>query len=655
MAKTKAEITFTADTSEFSEGIKKANSSMTELRSELKLVNAQMANSGTSVDGLEQKERILSEMQEQMAAKVDALNGKYLKAVEIWGKNSIEAQKYATQLNSAKTAQEKLKGDISRCNAELQEARSKMDKAETAARGLADGLDDAAREAKGLDTSIGNIAAGNMIADFATEGIQALAGLEEATRQYRNEQNKLEAIAQSSDQSLDDLKGSYSDLYAITADETLSSTAVANMSAMGLSTEQTSTLVHAATGIWAQYGDSIPLDGLMESINETSAVGTVTGNLADALNWASISEDEFNEKLAACSTEQERQQLIIDTLNGAYSGLADSYIENNAAVMAVNESNEKMMDSQSRLAEKIAPLQATITSLAADGIGFLADNLNIIAPIATAAAVAIGILAVAMNFSAITAAATGAISAMSAALTALSANPVVLVVAGLILIVTTIVTLWNNCEEFRQFWLDLWDGCVASFQKAGEFFSSIGASIRSTVTNISTTVSSVFSNIYNAITSKIAAARDFVGNAISAIKGFFNFSWSLPQIKLPHFSVSGGQAPWGFMGQGSLPKVSVSWYAKAMNTAMVLDGATIFGYGNGSLLGAGESGREVVSGESHLIGLIGNAVQKAVSNVSNHNEVNVTVHAQGDPDEIARAVAYKVFDAIDEANTRNGR
>lgn len=281
MAKTKAEITFSADTSEFSEGIKKANSSMTELRSELKLVNAQMANSGTSVEGLEQKERILSQMQEQMAEKVEALSGKYKKAVEIWGKNSTQAQKYATQLNTARTAQEKLKGDVSRCNSELQEARSKMEKAETSARNLAKGLDKAAHEADDLGSSIGDIAAGNMIADFASSGIQSLAGLEEATRQYRNEQNKLDAIAQSSSQSVDELKGSYSDLYAITADETLSSTAVANMSAMGLSTEQNSELVHAATGIWAQYGDSIPLDGLMESVNETSKVGTVTGNLAD--------------------------------------------------------------------------------------------------------------------------------------------------------------------------------------------------------------------------------------------------------------------------------------------------------------------------------------------------------------------------------------
>lgn len=371
-----------------------------------------------------------------------------------------------------------------------------------------------------------------------------------------------------------------------------------------------------------------------------------------ALNWAGISEDEFNEKLSACSTEQERQQLIIDTLNGKYGTLADSYLENNAAVIAVNESNEKMMDSQSRLAEKIAPLQAVITSLAADGIGFLADNLEIIAPIAIAAGVAFGILAVALNFTAITQALSGALGILNAVM---ALNPAVLIAAGLIVLVTAFVTLWNNCESFRQFWIDLWEGLKGTAKKGGEFLSAIGAAIGGTVTNIATVVFSAFGKVYDTITSKIGAARDFVGDAINAIKGFFNFSWSLPQIKLPHFSVSGGQAPWGFGGMGSLPRVSVEWYAKAMNTAMVLDSPTIFGYGNGSLLGAGDAGREIVSGESHLIGLIGNAVQRAVSNVSNHSEVNVTVYAEGDPDAIANAVAYKVFNAIDEANTRNGR
>lgn len=663
MAKNEAKITFNADTSDFNDAIKKAGSTMTQLNSELKLVDAQMANTGTTVEGLEKKESILAQQQEQLAAKTQALVGKYEAAVRIWGENSTEAQKYATQVNNAKIAEEKLKNNVSKLNAELQEARTKMDNAERSARDLADGFDDAAREAKDLDNSIGDIAAGNIIADFAGNAISSLAGLEESTRQYRNEQNKLEAIAQSSDQSLDTLKGTYSDLYAITADETLSSTATANLSAMKLSAENLDKVLTIGTGTWAQFGDSIPLDGLAESLNESSKLGaTLTGSVVDAINWCSMSqqewsdalsgnadaqkafnaaldegltvEDAMNAALAECSTEQERQQLLIDALETGYSDLATAYEENNQAVMDMNRANEEMMDSQSKLAEKIAPLQAMVTTLAADGIGFLADNLEIIAPIAIAAGVAFGILAVALNFGTIVQFLSGAMGVLNAVM---ALNPAVLVVAGLVLLVTVFVTLWTQCEGFRNFWITLWDDLCATAGTAKDFFIGVGEafigkltdikngaaetwnsftssvsgavdSAQAKVTALKDGVAQKFNSIKTGITEKINGAKDAVKSAIDKIKGFFNFSWSLPKLKLPHISISGSFS----IIPPSAPRFSISWYAKAMDKAMVLSNPAIFGMMGGKALGAGEAGREVVSGESHLIGLIGNEVRKAM-------------------------------------------
>lgn len=594
MAKNEAKVTIGADTSNFNEAIKKANSTMTELRSEMKLVDAQMANTGVSVEGLEQKQSILERQQEQLRAKTQALIGKYDEAVAKWGEGSIQAQKMATQLNNARTAEVKMEGAINKCNAELQEARNKMDGADRSARDLADGLDAAGREARDLGGSVGEIAAGNIIADFAGNAISSLSGLEESTRQYRNEQNKLEAIAQTSGQSLDTLKGQYSDLYAITADETLASTATANLNAMGLSAEQSGDLVHAATGIWAQYGDSIPLDGLMESVVETSRVSTVTGNLADALNWAGINEDEFNEKLAACTDEQDRQQLIIDTLNGKYGDLADSYIENNQAVMDANRANEEMMDSQSKLAEKIAPIQTMVTSLAADGIGFLAENLEIIAPIAIAAGVSFGILAVALNFGAIV---QGLSTAMGVLNAVMALNPAVLVVAGLVLLVTAFVTLWNNCSEFKQFWIDMWDGLCGTAEKAGEFFGSV----------------------------------------IDEIKGFFDFEFTWPTLKLPHISYDLITVP--VLGEIPDPRtLSVQWFAKGG----IMTQPTLFG--------GGEAGPEAVLPIDRLQGFIDTAFQRngGVTEVHNHYTIE-KLDCTGD------ARIESAVDVIFERRFRKGR
>ena len=119
------------------------------------------------------------------------------------------------------------------------------------------------------------------------------------------------------------------------------------------------------------------------------------------------------------------------------------------------------------------------------------------------------------------------------------------------------------------------------------------------------------SEIANKFKTKMNEARDAVKNAIEKIKGFFDFSWSLPKPRLPRFSVSGGKAPWGFMGQGSLPKIGISWYKKAYDNAMLLNNPAIFGYSpaSGNFLGGGEgNGSEVVAGSQTLMNMIQGAV-----------------------------------------------
>ena len=320
----------------------------------------------------------------------------------------------------------------------------------------------------------------------------------------------------------------------------------------------------------------------------------MTGNLADALNWAGINEDEFNEKLAACTDEQDRQQLIVDTLNGKYGDLADSYIENNQAVMDANRANEEMMDSQSKLAEKIAPIQAMVTSLAADGIGFLADNLEIIAPIAVAAGVSFGILAVALNFGAI-------VQGLSAAMGVLNAvmalNPAVMVVAGLVLLVTAFVTLWNHCEEFRQFWIDLWDGLCGTAEKGKEFFKSV----------------------------------------IDAIKGLFDFEFTWPTLKLPHITYDLITVP--VLGEIPNPAtLSVRWFAKGG----IMTQPTLFG--------GGEAGPEAVLPIDRLQGFIDTAFQRngGVTEIHNHYIIE-KLDCTGD------ARIESAVDVIFERRFRKGR
>ena len=157
-------------------------------------------------------------------------------------------------------------------------------------------------------------------------------------------------------------------------------------------------------------------------------------------------------------------------------------------------------------------------------------------------------------------------------------------------------------------------------------------------------IKEVFDNIKTTISDKINAAKDAVKSAIDAIKGFFNFEFKWPKMSLPHFSVSGSLNPATWLKNG-LPKISVDWYAKAMNDGMILNGATIFGMQNGNLLGGGEAGSEVVVGANSLRNMIQSAV--GAGTVAAPVSVNVTVNGSvDDPYGFAKTLAYQLSDLI---------
>ena len=107
---------------------------------------------------------------------------------------------------------------------------------------------------------------------------------------------------------------------------------------------------------------------------------------------------------------------------------------------------------------------------------------------------------------------------------------------------------------------------------------------------ISSTVSRVWNGIKQTISDAINGAKDIVSRAIEGIKGLFNFSWKLPDIKVPHFNVSGGVPPFGLMGKGSLPRIGVEWYAKGG----IMTAPTLFGFNGNNAMVGGEAGPEAV-------------------------------------------------------------
>jgi len=133
-------------------------------------------------------------------------------------------------------------------------------------------------------------------------------------------------------------------------------------------------------------------------------------------------------------------------------------------------------------------------------------------------------------------------------------------------------------------------------------------------------------------------AANAVQNAINRMRGAFNFSWSLPYLRLPHVNV------WGHFSLNpvSVPSFSVSWYKKAMENGMILNSPTIFGMKGNSLLAGGEAGSETVVGTQSLLDMIRDAVSGMAGGDTNINYGGVNINLYATENQDIRALADEI-------------
>ncbi len=177
------------------------------------------------------------------------------------------------------------------------------------------------------------------LGDVALDVADYIWHLDEATEEYRVSQGKLNAAFDAAGFSADTAKMAYEGLYRITGDVDRATEASQLLAQLARNTQDVADWTTIATGVVGKFGDSLPIESLIESSNETARVGQVTGTLADALNWAgTVGEDEFNTMLADCKTQEERVELITRTLMGTYEDAAHTFEETSGSVMAARDS-----------------------------------------------------------------------------------------------------------------------------------------------------------------------------------------------------------------------------------------------------------------------------------------------------------------------------
>ena len=370
-----------------------------DLSSELGQINKLLKLDPTNTELLAQKQKVLTEAVEKTSEKLDTLKEAEKQVQEQFkqGKASEEQVRAlqreiidtTNKLDKYEKAVEETQAQIKELGQETEETAQDVDK-------FGDKADDAEKSADDLGGTLdGALSTGlKAVAALAAAATAAIIGAVEATHDYRTEMGKLDTAFQDAEHSSEAARKTYKELQSILGETDQAVEAANHLALLADNEEELSELTHALTGVYAKLGASLPLESLAEAANETAKVGKVTGSFADTINWAASEgadwkavlgnnkkalaafnkatqegealEDAYSAALAACTDEQERQELIIGTLTRLYGKAGTEYKKTNKAVIEANKANEEWTASLAEVAEEVEPVVTEIKKMGAE-------------------------------------------------------------------------------------------------------------------------------------------------------------------------------------------------------------------------------------------------------------------------------------------------
>ena len=547
---------------EFNRQIKNINNALRECGSEMKALSSEFEDNANSQDALIAKNKNLQKELDLQRQKMNLLQGQYDKQVQklnelaqAYQKAKTENGEMSSEASKAETAFNKQAETVSKLSVAMNETQNYMnklgnsmskndkmlDEIEQGARDAATGLsklgDEADDAGDKLDQIAGNTRAEALsgLADNISAVGDTMKGLVDDSKEYLSIMGQLEASSQRLGYTTQQTEQTYTQLYGILGDQQTAATATANLQALGLSQQDLAQMTELAIGAWAQYGDSIPIDSLAEAINETAQVGTVTGTFADALNWAGISEDDFNTKLASTSSESERARMIMAALKSqGLDKVAEGYRENNSELIKNNEAQAKFDDAMANLAENVMPAVTDAVEIAASAIGTIAEFFSALPEPVQKVITVIGTLLIV--FGAIAPAALSAAAAFSMIQVPLLPliGTIALVVAAVVGLIVIFKNLWDTNEGFRNAVGEIWAQIQSVIQSVvsvlQEIFQAFTEFINVLWNEWGDTIMAVVSNAISYISDLIQNGLNIIKNVInlftSVLKGDWSGAWN---------------------------------------------------------------------------------------------------------------------------------
>lgn len=529
-------------------GLKKAlqgvNKEINSTQSQLKDVERLLKLDPTNTTLLEQRQRLLAQAVEGTSSKLQSLKEAEAQVQQQFQRGEVSREQY-----------EALQREIIATEQKLESLQAAAEKSSVSLQQMGQ---------RALTVSEGADKVASATAPV-TKGVLALGAAVlatvPATEEYRVAQGKLNSAYEAAGYSAETAATAYNEFYKILGDTDTATEASQLLAKLATNEQDVTTWTKIAAGVCGTFGDSLPVEGLIEAANETARTGTVTGVLADALNWATkegetfgvklkenteankewneavleaeSAEDYFNLALQSCGSEAERNKLIMDTLSGSYGDAADSFYENNEAITESREASAAMQEAMAELATSIAPVVTKVTQLAAQFLGWFntlstGQKTAIAALLAIVAAISPVATAIGTVSSAI-AIFTGAATTGSAAATGLATvmtfltGPAGIVVAAIAGITAAIVLLWNNCEGFRTAVQSAWVVIQEAFQV---FLSWLQETFSPVWTTIITTMQMLFQTFQEALTIAWEAITVIFQTFLTFLQEVFGVSWT---------------------------------------------------------------------------------------------------------------------------------
>lgn len=349
------------DTQGLSKALSSVNREIRTTQSQLKDVERLLKLDPGNTELLRQKYELLNDSIDSTEEKLDSLREAEKQVQQQFERGEVSQDQYnglQREIIATEQALGRLQNEARDTENRINGIDEKpIEQVEDAAEDAGDALRDAGDDA----SHFGDMLKAGAIVEGVSGLVDSMSQLAEETKEYQKIMGSLEVSSEKAGYSAEETADTYRQLYGVLGDDQTAATTTANLQALGMSQEDLTQLTNAAIGAWATYGDSIPIDGLAESINETIQAGQVTGNFADVLNWAGTSEDDFNAKLENAADSTERANIVMEEL--ARQGLVEAgeaWQKNNESLVEANQATADFQDTMAEMSERILPVLTSV-------------------------------------------------------------------------------------------------------------------------------------------------------------------------------------------------------------------------------------------------------------------------------------------------------